>query len=865
MTALTRYLLIFILIAGAGSLLFRFSACSPAQRMPEPTEHNPRQKEGRGQGKLRRAFIENMHRAAPGDNWRLMDESVRMERGRERAFLLRQPGSRSQEWDTIGGGVLIGKWKEVGSFNTAGRMWAAEMDYATNTLYTFSQGGNLWRSDPQGANWRVLNDHFNQQSALFLRKLEDRLLVGVDGWGRQGFFWTTDEGITWHNTSGLENVVSWGNIRDVHMLNNESRTLFLLTLEWDYQNWNAITCLYRSDNLGASFEKVRCFAETEYGGSDRFSIWSNRYGSPVLYLSENQHIYAIDSAGAFTEAGSLPTDHIRNPIMTGRETGDTVQLYMSYRDQNDQTRIAASQDGGASWEIRGSVEEGPFSGKSFHALHTVDGHLFFGGVNAFRSKDGGATWEKINEWWEYYGNELYKLHADIPIISSFPDPETGIEKLIISTDGGLFVSENQGFSFTNITMTGMRNAQYYDIHTYNDNPDIIYAGSQDQGYQRTSAVLGEEYHFDQVISGDYGHLSSQNGGRDLWMVYPGFAMFNPAAHVGNNLFFWDFVGQGHLWMAPLVEDPYDPRKALWGGGSTQGGGSYLYALSFNGAGIVHNQLPYNFDPNGTGVISAMGHSPVDPTVRYVLTTDGRFFFSLNDGQNWTQSAGFTGPGNHYFYGSSIAASRKDPHTVYIAGSGYSNSPVFVSYDHGQTFSPLNKGLPGTLVYSICTAPDDKYLFAATEIGPYVFDQASGEWFDLAGSNAPYQVYWNVHYVDDLDRVRFGTYGRGIWELEIATPEVNSTAEADPGDKALRIWPNPAADQVQIDLPFLMHRAEISVWGLDGRQALPTIHTAFNPGFAQRIDLQDLSAGVYLVQVRNRDTGRKWSAKMVRAK
>ena len=102
--------------------------------------------------------------------------------------------------------------------------------------------------------------------------------------------------------------------------------------------------------------------------------------------------------------------------------------------------------------------------------------------------------------------------------------------------------------------------------------------------------------------------------------------------------------------------------------------------------------------------------------------------------------------------------------VYIGGSGYSNSPVYKSINHGVSFQSMNAGLPNTLVYQLATSDGGELLFAATEVGPYVYDVYEEEWFDLAGLAAPDQTYWTVDYVPTLQTARFGTYGRGIWDF-----------------------------------------------------------------------------------------------------
>jgi PKD repeat protein len=182
--------------------------------------------------------------------------------------------------------------------------------------------------------------------------------------------------------------------------------------------------------------------------------------------------------------------------------------------------------------------------------------------------------------------------------------------------------------------------------------------------------------------------------------------------------------------------------------------------------------------NGTNAnISALAYSPVNTDYRYVMTTEGDFFFSANAGITWTETQGFTGPGSHYFYGASIVASHTDPGLVYVGGSGYSNPGVFKSVHNGIDFEAFDTGLPETLVFNMALSPDDSLLFAATELGAYVCKTWEGQWYELGDSNLPDQSWWSVDYVESLDKVRFASYGRGVWEFD-RDPAVEADFIAD---------------------------------------------------------------------------------------
>ncbi len=151
------------------------------------------------------------------------------------------------------------------------------------------------------------------------------------------------------------------------------------------------------------------------------------------------------------------------------------------------------------------------------------------------------------------------------------------------------------------------------------------------------------------------------------------------------------------------------------------------------------------------------------------------------GQNFTQTSSFTGPESHYFYGSTILPSPADDQRVYFGGSGYSNPAVYLSTDGGETFSSFDEGLPNTLVYELACLPDESIIFAATAIGPYYFSYENGQWEDLAGENAPDQTYWTVDYIPQINTVRFGTYGRGIWDYTFDYNPVMLTGDLNQDD------------------------------------------------------------------------------------
>ena len=117
-------------------------------------------------------------------------------------------------------------------------------------------------------------------------------------------------------------------------------------------------------------------------------------------------------------------------------------------------------------------------------------------------------------------------------------------------------------SVSNLSLTGLGVSQYYSTLSSSANSNRIAAGAQDQGYQRgiyqTPTGSGPSTDFNQLISGDYGHLTSGDGSHSyVYSTYPGFIL----VHVGEwnpSLRFVDFPsGSNQLWLPPVVADPTD--------------------------------------------------------------------------------------------------------------------------------------------------------------------------------------------------------------------------------------------------------------------------------------------------------------------
>ena len=810
--------------------------------LPLPTEVIVVNEEDDDHHYEKQKWIEQMHSAAPGVDWRQIDRE-NIDRLRLSRSAIRKSKSFQGPVD-IGNGQITGEWIEKGSHNLAGRMHCVDVDFENAYVYGASSGGQIWRGDMDWTNWESLSDYNQVKGIVFIRAMKKtdgniRIMMASNDAsliGSKIFQYSDDEGKNWLQANGLRSYLG-GQLK--RAVSQPDGTIYLLLKK------SGRSYILKSTNFGEDF-----FLVDNILSSSIIDIWTARFDQGKLYFMDKNELYFINDQDEIEKMGTVglnfSADEIVRIQLNGCISNDTVYLYTMYR-LDKSTRFYGSDNGGKSWTARGELYKGPFMTNSF-GVSTVNPLLMgFGEVDSYRSIDGGKNWELINAWGEYYQNIESKLHADIPEIEFFRKPD-GSELCFVSTDGGSYVSNTNLEGVQNISLEGLHVSQYYTTYTHRVNPQIIYAGSQDQGFQRAVQNTEGIVNFEQTISGDYGHIVSSDGGRSLWTVYPGFAMRYPDAAGGNNNVRWNFTGENHFWMPPLMADPYFPERVYLGGG-TSTTGNHLWYLDHRSTGISVTELPFDFSAGTDARVSAMAYSPINKDYRYVLNSQGKFFYSSDRGTSWEKSSN-RGPGSHYFYGSTIVPDVNDINTIYIGGSGYSGYSVWVSKDGGKSFDPMSDGLPQSLVFEMAINEDGTLLFAATEVGPFVWIASENHWFDLSGGVAPEQTYWSVDYVPVLRTARFGTYGRGIWDFRIVKFTGIENIFVSEESLGVEIYPNPVVEQAVVEV-FVPEPGDITIRVLNTAGQILEEH--INPDipygtFKHELNGQALKPGIYFVHI-----------------
>ena len=791
---------------------------------PPPTEHRLDRDAERRNKQDRRRWMEELHYAAPDVDWRAIERGngARLQELRNRTVVERADGRTDP-------------WTERGSRNLAGRMHAAHLSATGDSLYGGSSRGGVWKGSLHGEGWRPISDNLwggSHGVAVASGATETVTSITDDG----KVHYSADGGLTWHVPAGIGGGITQAK-RVLSDPNSASRVYLLVAK-------GAQRELHRSDDGGASYSLAHAL------GSLPGDIWIDRVNGGTVYMQRGSETLKSEDQGAsWDELGRLPAS-MTDVVLSGSEAGAPA-LYAAVKTEAEGWRLYRSTDAGLTWEYRYDIHD---FWETMAASISNQDLVLFGGVELWRSTNGGASFTLVNSWVDYYDDPLKKLHADNPGLDVLWT-EAG-EVFYMATDGGLYRSTDGVATVTNISVEDLGVSQYYSTHTSVNDPDLILGGSQDQGYQRSTGPAGDGLRdFTQLISGDYGHLTSSDGTHAwVYSVYPGFVLvqrgeLNPVFDA-----YLDFPeGESYSWMPYILADPRN-QKAFY----FCARGLHRYVKPASGPWQHYQETSQNFTVAGGSYLTAISISPVDTYRRIAVTNTGVIWYSSDGGINWTLSPD-TGPSAHYFYGTVLEPSPTDALTAVVGGSGYSGAGVYRTTDGGISWSPVSGGLPRTLFYDLAyESPTSEVLYAATESGPYRFDPAAGTWEYIGGTTAPLTTYWSVEGVPAAGAMRFGTYGRGIWDFD--TGSATGVTDADDvalGDGALKLasFPNPfnPSTSIAFDLPASAD-IRLSVYSSGGRLVRTLRDGVMSPGPHEvRWDGRDatgseLPSGVYFARL-----------------
>lgn len=647
---------------------------------------------------------------------------------------------------TSGLWTYIGNSSVPGGGGGAGRVNAIRPQPGSSTIfYACAPAGGLWKTTDAGASWNVLNtDYLDAIGAtdVAIDPSNSNIIYLATGDGDAGDTYSigilksTDGGLTWAAT-GLNWNVTQGRMINRLLIHPTNSNILL-----------AATSLgvYKSINAGTSWVLAASgsFKDMEFKPSDPTTV----------YLAGTTFFKSVDTGNTFTSVTTgVPSTNVgRLAIAVSAANAATVYLLAAKNSDSGFLGVYKSTNSGAAFTTMASTPNllgwnsngGDAGGQGWYDLAlecsaTDANMLWVGGVNVWKSTNGGTSWA-CNAHWTGSGGLPY-VHADVHCLSWIPANNS----LYVGCDGGVFRTTNNGTSYSDIS-SNLQISQQYRLGIAELNANKILTGWQDNGSNLKNGTAHS-----QVLGGDgmeciiartnenvmYGEIyygaiykSTNNGGT-----------FNPIVNSGGT-----GVNADGAWVTPYALGATD--NDLYVGKST------IYKSSNAGTSFTA------MGTFGTGVVNAFAVSASNANVIYA--SKGSALYKTTNASAFSAISGLPN-----LYITSIAVSSIDENKVWVTLSGYTaGSKVYYSSNGGTSWTNISGSLPNipsnTVVFQN-TGSDAIYV--GTDAGVYYKDNSLADWIPYM-NGLPNVVVDELEIHAATNTITAATFGRGTWRAPL---------------------------------------------------------------------------------------------------
>ncbi|PYJ46370.1 MAG: glycosyl hydrolase [Verrucomicrobia bacterium] len=650
------------------------------------------------------------------------------------------------------------QWRQIGPFR-GGRALAIEgVVGEPDTYYFGAVAGGVWKtkSIDGGKTWENvgLKDTHQIGALIVDPRNENVVLVAALGHAfgpnqERGIFRTTDGGKTWtkvlskdENTGGIDIVF------DPHNPNIVFASLWQARRQpWFFSSGGPGSGLYRSEDNGVTWKHLEGNGLPEgilgkigiaVSGADSnrvYAIIEAKEGG--LYRSEDagQHWTRVNDDGRFRQRAWYFSKVYADP-----KSPDTVYLV--------NTGLFRSVDGGKTFTLL-PARHGDHHGLWIDPTNPNRiANVSDGGASI--STDGGKTWTTQN-------NQPTAQFYHVAVDNAFPYHIYGAQQ------------DNSNVGIASRSDSGVIGRE-----------DWFVAGGGECGF-----VVPDPRDWHIIYSNNEGYINRYDKNKEeVQDVSP--VPIDNSGHGAVDL------AHRFQWVTPLMLSPHNPDMLYTAAEcvfkSTDHGQSWTQI-----SGDLTRNDKSKQQPSGgpltndiTSVeyydtVFALAESPVKQGTIWAGTDDGLVHVTTDDGQHWSN---VTPKMPEWSTVDLIDPSPHDGNTAYVAVDRHKlddfKAYIFKTTDLGKSWTSIVRGIPdGAYVHAVREDPKRKgLLYAGTELGVFVSFDDGAHW-------QPLQLNLPVSPIHDLvvkdDDLVVATHGRSFWILDDLTPlrQVNAqSARAD---------------------------------------------------------------------------------------
>jgi len=682
-------------------------------------------------------------------------------------------GLATASWTSLGPNSSAGGYAGVGRINCI-----AFHPSDNNTFWVGAASGGIWKTTDGGNTWTVLN---NGTGVLAVNDIvvpsdytaSNTLYIATgdkDAWDNRsiGVLKSTDGGVTW-NATGLSYTVAQGKMVTRLLLDpNNNNTILASTSDGVYKTTDGGT-------TWTFLANPEFFIDMEYKPGNFSTVYAGTKAGGKIWRSTdggNNWTQISDTHGKRVELAVTPDN---SSVVYALICASGNGLYGVYKSTNSGSSFSKVYDGtidghnllGYNSDGTGTNGQGWYD-LSLDVNPNDENMVFVGGVNTWRSTDGGNNFSIVNHWW---GDGVPAVHADKHQLKYRSNGD-----LFECNDGGVYITTDDGTTWTDKT-NGMVISQMYRIGVSQTVATETQCGLQDNGTKLITGGIWSDVRggdgMECII--DYTNVNTQyntytNGDirrtDDHWVSSVGI---KPS-------------GASGAWVTPYVLDPVDHNTVY-------AGYQHIYKSTDKGDNW---SIIYNL--NSSNMFRALAVALSNPQVIYASepyhlwkTTDG--------GGSWSEVT--TGlPGSFITY---IAVKNDDANTVWVTLSNYSGTTVYESTNGGTSWTNISTGLPNVPANAIIQnklVTDQVDLYVGTDNGVY-YKSGAANWVHFS-TGLPNVVVKELDIYYDLinpenSLLRSATYGRGLWETPIIAPCSVTITQSDEGSCNDNGTPSDASD------------------------------------------------------------------------
>jgi uncharacterized protein (TIGR03437 family) len=722
--------------------------------------------------------------------------------------------------------AALGGWSSLGPGNIGGRTRSVLINPKNpSIIYAGSVAGGVWKTVDAGLNWTPISD-LTPTTAITTMAFDptdatySTIYAGSgesypgDGARGTGILKTTDAGATWTLLPATNNFNFWYVNK---MVAAPSGNLYAATTTGVWSSvdegatWKQSLVQTKCDEIVARTDLTTdylfttCQAATTgvqhaiYRNTDAAGTgtWTSVHSpsnmartSLAIAPSQQTTVYAM----AWNTNPQPTTMTGLAGVFRSTQSGDagswTTQT--SNADPVRLNTVLLSNPGSALADVCNANATASLGGQGWYdnvlAVDPVDpNRVWAGGVDTFRSDDGGANWG-IASYWERSGSEF--AHADNHAIVFHPayDGVTN-QTMYLGNDGGVFRTDNARAAVATapnavcspnkgaVTWSSLNHfytaTQFYFGLPYPGGAAFM-GGAQDNGTSRGQIQSGVNGWL-KVYGGDGGWVAVDTiDPNNLLWEYTNLATYRSAdggltytdathgiTEASANFLFLKriamdpsttkrfYVGGSTLWktedgaknwsavsasisskttsdsIVAITVAPSDPNTVFFG--TSRG---FVYSNTNTQAANV-NTVWSSSQPRSTGTVSAIAIDPTNTSIVYAVystfrsrTTDNHVYKSTDGGVTWTGIDGTGTTGIPDIPVSAILIDPLSPMTVYLG----TDLGVYVSLDGGASWSRDTNAFANTVVTSLTLDRTG----GATNL--YAFTYGRGAWkVTLSGS------------------------------------------------------------------------------------------------------------------------------------